>query len=173
MLCFGLCSGLGYLRRDTKTCNELIPVVLMELFLAVSFSVISAGATWLSAFLSRTLFVSHDPDSLIFRSLHPTHHHLWRPLNVTQCSFSSRPLPVFYVFFHPQSVFVITYRPPDNPEYLDFQKKLHARALQVFGVTLEPSLVRPWTSFCSLSSAQNHKVYGLETVFENFIAVLR
>uniref|UniRef100_A0A8C5BH32 Guanylate cyclase n=1 Tax=Gadus morhua TaxID=8049 RepID=A0A8C5BH32_GADMO len=39
------------------------------------------------------------------------------------------------------SVFVITYRPPDNPEYLDFQKKLHARALQDFGVTLEPSLM--------------------------------
>uniref|UniRef100_A0A8C5A7K8 Guanylate cyclase n=1 Tax=Gadus morhua TaxID=8049 RepID=A0A8C5A7K8_GADMO len=40
-----------------------------------------------------------------------------------------------------KSVFVITYRPPDNPEYLDFQKKLHARALQDFGVTLEPSLM--------------------------------
>lgn len=41
-----------------------------------------------------------------------------------------------------QSVFVITYRPPDNPEYKDFQRKLHARALRDFGVRLEPSLVR-------------------------------
>uniref|UniRef100_A0A8C2ZKE6 Guanylate cyclase n=1 Tax=Cyclopterus lumpus TaxID=8103 RepID=A0A8C2ZKE6_CYCLU len=41
----------------------------------------------------------------------------------------------------PQSVFVITYRPPDNPEYKDFQKKLHARAKRDFNVHLEPSLM--------------------------------
>ncbi|KAJ3605011.1 hypothetical protein NHX12_027062 [Muraenolepis orangiensis] len=40
-----------------------------------------------------------------------------------------------------KSVFVITYRPPDNPEYPEFQKRLHARALQDFGVNLEPSLM--------------------------------
>ncbi|KAM3599338.1 uncharacterized protein V6R79_004068 [Siganus canaliculatus] len=40
-----------------------------------------------------------------------------------------------------QSVFVITYRPPDNPEYKDFQKKLHAKAHRDFGVDLEPSLM--------------------------------
>uniref|UniRef100_A0A3Q2PQU7 Guanylate cyclase n=1 Tax=Fundulus heteroclitus TaxID=8078 RepID=A0A3Q2PQU7_FUNHE len=40
-----------------------------------------------------------------------------------------------------QSVFVLTYHPPDNPEYLDFQKKLHARAQRDFGVHLEPSLM--------------------------------
>uniref|UniRef100_A0A672JNU3 Atrial natriuretic peptide receptor 2 n=1 Tax=Salarias fasciatus TaxID=181472 RepID=A0A672JNU3_SALFA len=39
------------------------------------------------------------------------------------------------------SVFVITYRPPDNPEYLDFQRRLHARAQREFGVHLEPSLM--------------------------------
>uniref|UniRef100_A0A8C6SD81 Guanylate cyclase n=1 Tax=Neogobius melanostomus TaxID=47308 RepID=A0A8C6SD81_9GOBI len=39
------------------------------------------------------------------------------------------------------SVFVITYRPPDNPEYQAFQKELHARAHQEFNVHLEPSLV--------------------------------
>ncbi|XP_063745159.1 atrial natriuretic peptide receptor 2 isoform X1 [Eleginops maclovinus] len=44
------------------------------------------------------------------------------------------PIKVF------KSVFVITYRPPDNPEYKDFQKKLHARAQKDFGVHLEPSL---------------------------------
>ncbi|XP_034091095.1 atrial natriuretic peptide receptor 2 isoform X2 [Gymnodraco acuticeps] len=44
------------------------------------------------------------------------------------------PIKVF------KSVFVITYRPPDNPEYKDFQKKLHARAQRDFGVHLEPSL---------------------------------
>ncbi|TNN59671.1 Atrial natriuretic peptide receptor 2 [Liparis tanakae] len=43
----------------------------------------------------------------------------------------------------PQSVFVITYRPPDNPEYKDFQKELHARAQRDFGVHLEPSLPPP------------------------------
>uniref|UniRef100_A0A673AQH4 Atrial natriuretic peptide receptor 2 n=1 Tax=Sphaeramia orbicularis TaxID=375764 RepID=A0A673AQH4_9TELE len=45
------------------------------------------------------------------------------------------PISVF------KSVFVITYRPPDNPEYKDFQRKLHARALKDFGVHLEPSLM--------------------------------
>ncbi|XP_035995917.1 atrial natriuretic peptide receptor 2 isoform X3 [Fundulus heteroclitus] len=40
-----------------------------------------------------------------------------------------------------KSVFVLTYHPPDNPEYLDFQKKLHARAQRDFGVHLEPSLM--------------------------------
>lgn len=40
-----------------------------------------------------------------------------------------------------KSVFVITYRPPDNPEYKDFQRKLHARAQRDFGVHLEPSLM--------------------------------
>uniref|UniRef100_A0A8C8A3R4 Guanylate cyclase n=1 Tax=Oryzias sinensis TaxID=183150 RepID=A0A8C8A3R4_9TELE len=40
-----------------------------------------------------------------------------------------------------QSVFVITYHPPDNPEYKDFQRKLHARAQRDFGVNLEPSLM--------------------------------
>uniref|UniRef100_A0A8C6KAR9 Guanylate cyclase n=1 Tax=Nothobranchius furzeri TaxID=105023 RepID=A0A8C6KAR9_NOTFU len=40
-----------------------------------------------------------------------------------------------------QSVFVITYHPPDNPEYRDFQRKLHTRAQRDFGVRLEPSLV--------------------------------
>uniref|UniRef100_A0A8D3D493 Guanylate cyclase n=1 Tax=Scophthalmus maximus TaxID=52904 RepID=A0A8D3D493_SCOMX len=40
-----------------------------------------------------------------------------------------------------QSVFVITYRPPDNPEYRDFQTRLHARAQRDFGVHLEPSLM--------------------------------
>ncbi|XP_034752960.1 atrial natriuretic peptide receptor 2 [Etheostoma cragini] len=45
------------------------------------------------------------------------------------------PIKVF------KSVFVITYRPPDNPEYKDFQKRLHARAQKEFGVHLEPSLM--------------------------------
>uniref|UniRef100_A0A8C5GD18 Guanylate cyclase n=1 Tax=Gouania willdenowi TaxID=441366 RepID=A0A8C5GD18_GOUWI len=40
-----------------------------------------------------------------------------------------------------KSVFVITYRPPDNPEYKDFQRKLHTRAMKEFGVHLEPSLM--------------------------------
>ncbi|XP_076016102.1 atrial natriuretic peptide receptor 2 isoform X2 [Genypterus blacodes] len=45
------------------------------------------------------------------------------------------PIKVF------KSVFIITYRPPDNPEYKEFQTRLHARALKDFGVTLEPSLM--------------------------------
>uniref|UniRef100_A0A3Q3K720 Guanylate cyclase n=1 Tax=Monopterus albus TaxID=43700 RepID=A0A3Q3K720_MONAL len=40
-----------------------------------------------------------------------------------------------------KTVFVITYRAPDNPEYKDFQKRLHARAQRDFGVHLEPSLM--------------------------------
>ncbi|XP_053709944.1 atrial natriuretic peptide receptor 2 isoform X3 [Synchiropus splendidus] len=40
-----------------------------------------------------------------------------------------------------KSVFIITYRPPDNPEYKDFQRRLHARAQRDFGVHLEPSLM--------------------------------
>uniref|UniRef100_A0A8C6SGV3 Guanylate cyclase n=1 Tax=Neogobius melanostomus TaxID=47308 RepID=A0A8C6SGV3_9GOBI len=43
--------------------------------------------------------------------------------------------------FFERSVFVITYRPPDNPEYQAFQKELHARAHQEFNVHLEPSLM--------------------------------
>uniref|UniRef100_A0A8C5GDH0 Guanylate cyclase n=1 Tax=Gouania willdenowi TaxID=441366 RepID=A0A8C5GDH0_GOUWI len=34
-----------------------------------------------------------------------------------------------------KSVFVITYRPPDNPEYKDFQRKLHTRAMKEFALT--------------------------------------
>ncbi|XP_070706769.1 atrial natriuretic peptide receptor 2 [Pempheris klunzingeri] len=45
------------------------------------------------------------------------------------------PIKVF------KSVFVITYRPPDNPEYKDFQRRLHAKAQRDFGVHLEPSLM--------------------------------
>ncbi|XP_051907043.1 atrial natriuretic peptide receptor 2 [Hippocampus zosterae] len=45
------------------------------------------------------------------------------------------PIKVF------KSVFIITYRPPDNPEYKEFQRRLHARAQQDFGVHLEPSLM--------------------------------
>uniref|UniRef100_A0A7N8X0E6 Guanylate cyclase n=1 Tax=Mastacembelus armatus TaxID=205130 RepID=A0A7N8X0E6_9TELE len=48
---------------------------------------------------------------------------------------------IFSTLFLFQSVFVITYRPPDNPEYKDFQKRLHARAQREFGVHLEPSLM--------------------------------
>uniref|UniRef100_A0A3Q3WL00 Guanylate cyclase n=1 Tax=Mola mola TaxID=94237 RepID=A0A3Q3WL00_MOLML len=40
-----------------------------------------------------------------------------------------------------QSVFVITYRAPDNPEFKEFQRKLHAKAQRDFGVHLEPSLM--------------------------------
>ncbi|KAJ0037017.1 hypothetical protein NL108_014351, partial [Boleophthalmus pectinirostris] len=40
-----------------------------------------------------------------------------------------------------KSVFVITYRPPDNPEYQAFQRELHARAHREFGIHLQPSLM--------------------------------
>ncbi|XP_026883147.2 atrial natriuretic peptide receptor 2 [Electrophorus electricus] len=40
-----------------------------------------------------------------------------------------------------QSVFVITYREPDNPEYATFRTELHKRATQDFNVQLEPSLM--------------------------------
>uniref|UniRef100_A0A674MJQ1 Guanylate cyclase n=1 Tax=Takifugu rubripes TaxID=31033 RepID=A0A674MJQ1_TAKRU len=56
----------------------------------------------------------------------------------------SRTLAYLYIWclcFPLQSVFIITYRPPDNPEYKDFQQKLHAKARRDFGVHLEPSLM--------------------------------
>ncbi|KAJ8261211.1 hypothetical protein COCON_G00169340 [Conger conger] len=39
-----------------------------------------------------------------------------------------------------KSVFVITAKEPDNPEYKAFQRELHVRAKQEFSVQLEPSL---------------------------------
>lgn len=51
-----------------------------------------------------------------------------------------------------QSVFVITYRAPDNPEFKEFQRKLHTKAQRDFGVHLEPSLV-------------SHKVYQQDDYF--------
>ncbi|XP_051541962.1 atrial natriuretic peptide receptor 2-like [Myxocyprinus asiaticus] len=40
-----------------------------------------------------------------------------------------------------QSVFIVTYREPDNSEYTAFQKELHKRAMQDFNVKLEPSMM--------------------------------
>ncbi|XP_053086379.1 atrial natriuretic peptide receptor 2 isoform X2 [Pangasianodon hypophthalmus] len=40
-----------------------------------------------------------------------------------------------------QSVFVITYREPDNPEYTAFRTELHKRTTQDFNIQLEPSLM--------------------------------
>lgn len=40
-----------------------------------------------------------------------------------------------------QTVLVITYREPPNPEYQEFQKRLLLRAREDFGVELAPSLV--------------------------------
>ncbi|TSL28199.1 Atrial natriuretic peptide receptor 2 [Bagarius yarrelli] len=40
-----------------------------------------------------------------------------------------------------QSVFVITYREPDNPEYTAFRSELHRRTEQDFNLRLEPSLM--------------------------------
>uniref|UniRef100_A0A672KTH4 Guanylate cyclase n=1 Tax=Sinocyclocheilus grahami TaxID=75366 RepID=A0A672KTH4_SINGR len=39
------------------------------------------------------------------------------------------------------SVFIVTYREPDSPEYTAFRKELHKRAMQDFNVKLEPSMV--------------------------------
>uniref|UniRef100_A0A8C8FAR6 Guanylate cyclase n=1 Tax=Oncorhynchus tshawytscha TaxID=74940 RepID=A0A8C8FAR6_ONCTS len=39
------------------------------------------------------------------------------------------------------SVLVITYREPDNPEYKEFQDELHIRAQKDFDVNIEPSLM--------------------------------
>lgn len=40
-----------------------------------------------------------------------------------------------------QSVFIVTYREPDSPEYAAFRKELHKRAIQDFNVKLEPSMM--------------------------------
>jgi hypothetical protein len=47
------------------------------------------------------------------------------------------PSPVSMV----QTVLVITYREPPNPEYQEFQNRLLIRAREDFGVELAPSLV--------------------------------
>uniref|UniRef100_A0A8C1WTQ7 Guanylate cyclase n=1 Tax=Cyprinus carpio TaxID=7962 RepID=A0A8C1WTQ7_CYPCA len=39
------------------------------------------------------------------------------------------------------SVFIVTYREPDSPEYTAFCKELHKRAMQDFNVKLEPSMM--------------------------------
>ncbi|XP_039598394.1 atrial natriuretic peptide receptor 2-like, partial [Polypterus senegalus] len=39
-----------------------------------------------------------------------------------------------------KTVFVITYREPDNPEYKEFQRDLHVRAKEDFNVSLDSSL---------------------------------
>uniref|UniRef100_A0A671QRZ1 Guanylate cyclase n=1 Tax=Sinocyclocheilus anshuiensis TaxID=1608454 RepID=A0A671QRZ1_9TELE len=39
------------------------------------------------------------------------------------------------------SVFIVTYREPDSPEYTAFRKELHKRAMQDFNVKLEPSMM--------------------------------
>lgn len=52
-----------------------------------------------------------------------------------------------------QTVLVITYREPPNPEYQEFQNRLLIRAQEDFGVELAPSLVstslslRVWPGF--------------------------
>lgn len=60
-----------------------------------------------------------------------------------------------------QSVFVITYRAPDNPEYKEFQRKLHAKAQRDFGVHLEPSLVnyKPTAALCVLSATVTSSMF--------------
>lgn len=40
-----------------------------------------------------------------------------------------------------QTVLIITYREPPNPEYQEFQNRLLIRAREDFGVELAPSLV--------------------------------
>ncbi|XP_056091754.1 atrial natriuretic peptide receptor 2 isoform X1 [Rhinichthys klamathensis goyatoka] len=40
-----------------------------------------------------------------------------------------------------QSVFIVTYREPDSPEYTAFRKELHKRAMQDFNIKLEPSMM--------------------------------
>lgn len=57
------------------------------------------------------------------------------------CIFNGNPTMAQCYMCLFQSVFVITYREPDNPEYVTFQSELHTRAKRDFAVTLAPSLV--------------------------------
>lgn len=53
-------------------------------------------------------------------------------------------LNVVFIFPHVllvQTVLIITYREPPNPEYQEFQNRLLIRAREDFGVELAPSLV--------------------------------
>ncbi|XP_062845261.1 atrial natriuretic peptide receptor 2 [Trichomycterus rosablanca] len=58
-------------------------------------------------------------------------HRLWQSSDIQW----KDPIKLF------QSVFVITYREPDNPEYAAFRTELHKRTTQDFNVHLEPSLM--------------------------------
>lgn len=47
----------------------------------------------------------------------------------------------FPLVFNPQSVKILTYREPQNPEYKDFVSRLKADAMDMFNFTVEDSLV--------------------------------
>jgi hypothetical protein len=57
-----------------------------------------------------------------------------------------------------QSVLVITYREPDNPEYKQFQDELHIRAQKDFDVNIEPSLVSCLKS-CHISASEPRSLF--------------
>lgn len=63
------------------------------------------------------------------------------------CGFSqfsyviSSPAALLFPMYVVQTVLVITYREPPNPEYQEFQNRLLIRAREDFGVELAPSLV--------------------------------
>ncbi|XP_051961093.1 atrial natriuretic peptide receptor 2 [Xyrauchen texanus] len=57
-----------------------------------------------------------------------------KPWQISDFQFND-PIKLF------QSVFIVTYREPDNPEYSTFRKELHQRAMQDFNVKLEPSMM--------------------------------
>uniref|UniRef100_A0A674D752 Guanylate cyclase n=1 Tax=Salmo trutta TaxID=8032 RepID=A0A674D752_SALTR len=54
-----------------------------------------------------------------------------------------------------QSVLVITYREPDNPEYKEFQDELHIRAQKDFDVNIEPSLQKLFLGVLQLVAHYN------------------
>uniref|UniRef100_A0A673KUT7 Guanylate cyclase n=1 Tax=Sinocyclocheilus rhinocerous TaxID=307959 RepID=A0A673KUT7_9TELE len=56
-------------------------------------------------------------------------------------SLSGEPFLFLGVRALARSVFIVTYREPDSPEYTAFRKELHKRAMQDFNVKLEPSMM--------------------------------
>jgi len=50
---------------------------------------------------------------------------------------------------YPQSVKILTYREPQNPEYKDFVSRLKTDAMDMFNFSVEDSLVRFFSGNCA------------------------
>lgn len=68
-------------------------------------------------------------------------------------------LQIFFCVDSSQSVKILTYREPQNPEYKDFVSKLKTDAMDMFNFSLEDSLVRVNQSATKLTKMIVHLHY--------------